>query len=606
MKSTIIKLITSLFLVLTLISCVSSSEYSVKKENKPSTFLSENDRKRLALENVIDGNILMAKADYSLALKKFEEAFLYDTSAGICFLLAKAYFYNNKLNLALQSANKAIELDSTIVDYFILLSDIYNYGKQKKSAIEVLETAVAKFPDNYQLQYKLAVFLEEDRPLRAIELYEKLLKMIGSDWGLLARISDLYRRLGNINDEILTLERLLKIDPGNKSIIKNLIDLYLIQKRNSEAIVMIDQLLELNPDDISSRQRKIELYLNEKNWDKVYDEIELIMDSKDLDFQFKIDIGYFFFEKSFRDSSALPISKMIFNKLDNDSSYWQVKLVLGAIAINQREDDKAIEYFKYVTENANWSLDSWVKLGALHFDNKKYFEAEKIMLEAVEFFPNDYYVNFILGLSLAQLGKNDSAAIYLKKSVNLNPRDVNTISAYAYTLSQLKELDSAIIYLERALMLSPDEVNVLGTLAMIYNEKHIYEKSDSLYERALAISPEDAIINNNYAYSLSTRGLQLERALKMVNLALEKDSLSSAFLDTKGWILYKLGKYNEAKYFVEKAIEVGSESAVITDHLGDIEFKLGNKQKAIELWRKALEIDPSKTEIEQKIIKGEI
>lgn len=606
MNSTIIKFIISITLALILSGCASSSENIVKKEDSFGNYLSEKERKRLALENVIDGNILLAKGDYSLALKKFETAILYDTSAGIYFSLAKANLYNNKLNLALQFANKAIELDSTVADYFILLSDIYNLGNQKKSAVEVLETAVEKFPNNYQLQYKLAVFLEQDRPLSAIELYEKLLKMIGSDWSILARMSDLHRRLGNISDEIITLERLLKIDPGNKSIIKNLIDLYLIQNRNSEAIVMIDELLELNPDDISSRQRKIELYLTEKNWEKVYNEIELIIDSKELDFQSKMDIGYFFFEKSFRDSSALPISKMIFNKLDKDSSYWQIKLVLGAIAINQRENNKAIEYFKYVTENANWSVDSWVRLGALHFDNKKYYEAEKIMLEAIELFPNEYYINFILGLSLAQLGKNDSAAKYLKKSVDLNPRDVNTISAYAYTLSQLKEQDSAIIYLERALSLSPDEVNVLGTLAMIYNEKRFYDKSDSLYERALSISPDDAIINNNYAYSLSTRGIQLERALDMVNIALDKDSLSSAFLDTKGWILYKLGRYSEAKYFVEKAIEVGSESAVITDHLGDIEFKLGNKTRAVELWKKALEIDPTKTDIEQKIIKGEI
>ena len=606
MNSTIIKFITSFIIIIILVSCASSSENTAKKEIIANKLLSERERKRLAQENLIDGNILMAKAEYNQALKKFETALLYDTSAGIYFSLAKAYLYNNKLNSALQYANKAIELDSTIADFYILLSDIYNFGKQKKSAVEVLETASLKFPDYHQLIYKLAILLEEDRPLSAIELYEKLLKMIGSDWGILARISDLHRRLGNIKEEIIALERLYKIDPSNKSIIKSLIDLYLIEKRNSQAITMIDELLELNPEDISSRQRKIEFYLNEKNWDKVNQEIELVINSGILDFQSKMDLGYFFFEKSFTDSSALPISKMIFTKLDADTSYWQIKLVLGAIAINEREYEKAIEYFKYVTENANWNVDSWVRLGALHFDNKKYYEAEKIMLEAAELFPNEYYVNFILGLSLAQLGKNDSAAIYLKKSVNLNPKDVNTISAYAYTLNLLKEQDSAIIYLERALILSPDDVNVLGTLAMIYNEKGIYEKSDSLYEKALSISPDDAIINNNFAYSLSTRGLQLERALKMVNISLEKDSLSSAFLDTKGWILYKLERYEEAKYYVEKAIEVGSPSAVITDHLGDIEFKLGNKERALELWRKAFEIDPTKTEIQQKINKGEI
>jgi len=92
----------------------------------------------------------------------------------------------------------------------------------------------------------------------------------------------------------------------------------------------------------------------------------------------------------------------------------------------------------------------------------------------------------------------------------------------------------------------------------------------------------------------------------MVNLALEKDSLNTAYLDTKGWILYQLGRYDEAKYFISKAIELGTKSAVIVDHLGDVEYKLGNKEKAIELWKEALQLDPTKKDIEEKINKGEI
>ncbi|MCS7053164.1 MAG: hypothetical protein NZM09_05465 [Ignavibacterium sp.] len=606
MNSIYIKILFLIFIALNIWRCSSSVEKISKQNFKPFDFYSDEEKREKALENVIDGSIFMSKGDYSSAVKKFEAALLYDTSSGIYFNLAKAYLFNNKLNLALQYANKAIQEDSLIIEYYILLSDIYNFGKQKQSAIEVLERALEKFPNENTLLYKLAIYYQENRPLKAVELYEKLLKIIGSEWSLLARISDIHRRLGNLNEEIFALERLLKIDPSNKTLIKSLIDLYLLQKRNSEALSLIEELLELNPDDISARQRKIDLYLSEKNWIKVNEEVKFIIDSKELNFQNKVDVGYFFFEKSFRDSSALPIAKMIFEKLDKDSSDWQVKLILGAIAINQHDDDKAIEYFKYVTENANWDVDSWIRLGALHFDNKRYSEASKIMLEAFQLFPNEYFINFILGLSLAQLDKNDSAAIFLKKAVLLNPQDANTISAYAYTLNQIKQQDSAIYYLNKALLLNPDDVNVIGTLALIYNDKKMYDKSDSLYERALMISPDDAIINNNYAYSLSTRGLQLERALKMVDIALEKDSLSSAFLDTKGWILFKLGKFEQAKFYVEKAIKFGTKSAVIIDHLGDIEFKLGNKERAIELWKEAFEIDPSKIEIKEKIIKGEI
>jgi len=69
------------------------------------------------------------------------------------------------------------------------------------------------------------------------------------------------------------------------------------------------------------------------------------------------------------------------------------------------------------------------------------------------------------------------------------------------------------------------------------------DDSDSLYEEALRINPEFSLALNNYAYSLSERGLQLERALGMARKALEVAPDNPSYLDTIGWIYFRLGRY---------------------------------------------------------------
>lgn len=605
--SFIVKYLITSLIVFSLLSCSTSTVVKSSEEGvKTSVLLSPEQLKKIALENFIDGNIYLQQGNYAAALKKFESALQYDTTAGLLYTYSRTALYNNKLNIALESAQKAVELDSTQSDYFDLLSDIYNLGRQKDSAIIVLEKAVELFPTNQNFYYKLARLYQDDRPLKAIEMYEKILNLIGPEWNVLFRLVELNNKLNNFDGVVNSIKRLLEIDPSNVQLKKSLIENLIKANKNSEALILADELLELYPDDLEIIQKKAQMLLFENKWEEAYKTLSTVLDDKKINLDAKLEIAYLFFEKSISDSSIKPLAKKIFTKLDNDSSYWAIKIVLGAIALEEENDSLAIENFKYVTENANWNVDAWIRLGALYFDNKKYEEAEKILMQAIESFPDNYAINFILGLSLAQQSKNEKAEKYLDKAASLNPNDVNTLAAYAYTLNQLKKDEKAIEYLKKALKIDPTDVNVIGTLALIYNAQKIFEKSDSLYEKALEIKPDDPLINNNYAYSLSTRGIQLDRALQMVNLALEKDSLNTAYLDTKGWILYQLGSYDQAKYFISRAIGLGTKSAVIIDHLGDIEFRLGNKEKAIQLWKEALQLDPTKKEIEEKINKGEL
>jgi len=82
--------------------------------------------------------------------------------------------------------------------------------------------------------------------------------------------------------------------------------------------------------------------------------------------------------------------------------------------------------------------------------------------------------------------------------------------------------------------------------------------------------------------------------------------LNSSYLDTIGWVYFKLGEYEKAKEYIEQAIKVGGESSVMLEHLGDITYMLGNKDKAKSIWEKSLSLDSTNNRVKIKIEKGEI
>ncbi len=173
-------------------------------------------------------------------------------------------------------------------------------------------------------------------------------------------------------------------------------------------------------------------------------------------------------------------------------------------------------------------------------------------------------------------------------------------------MSQLKRNDEAIIYISKALTLSPNDINLLGTLGLIYDTQKKWDQCDSVYKKALLIDSSNALINNNYAYSLSERGINLDLALKMSKMAIKAEPVNSAYLDTMGWIYFKMERLSEAEKYIQKALAISGDKPDELEHLGDVEFKLGNKEKAIETWQKAFNMDKSNLELKSKIDKGEL
>jgi Tfp pilus assembly protein PilF len=128
------------------------------------------------------------------------------------------------------------------------------------------------------------------------------------------------------------------------------------------------------------------------------------------------------------------------------------------------------------------------------------------------------------------------------------------------------------------------------------------KNSDGAYEKSLGYNADNGFTLNNYAYYLSVRGEQLEKAAQMAKHANEIQPNVGSFEDTYAWILFKQKKYTEAKIWIEKALTHNKDkSAVQTEHYGDIMFYVGDTDAAVQNWKKAKEYGGHSPALERKI-----
>lgn len=179
---------------------------------------------------------------------------------------------------------------------------------------------------------------------------------------------------------------------------------------------------------------------------------------------------------------------------------------------------------------------------------------------------------------------------------------------YYYTLKgqnnyMLKRYEKTIANYNRVLALDSSYNNYI-TLTMLGEVYDIMGKLDSAlyyYGIQYKLDSNNSYLLNNYAYTLSKAGKDLERALEMSAKTLDAFPDNSAFLDTYGWIKYQLGDYETALEYIEKAVNKGNVSAELYEHLGDTYMKLGKIEQAKENYKKSLEIDSDRFKLEDKL-----
>jgi len=229
----------------------------------------------------------------------------------------------------------------------------------------------------------------------------------------------------------------------------------------------------------------------------------------------------------------------------------------------------------------------------------KFKEALEAASKAVERFPEERAFKFYKAQAASKLGDVATADATMKTLLKNGPEDAEIYmfwSSVQLDANLVKEAEDTV---RKAIALDPNDLAPLVTLASVQDRQKKYKDSEATLRRALEIDPDNATVLNNLGYFLADRNERLAEAEALIRRAVNIEPTNGSFLDSLGWLLYRQGKYDEARKYLEQAVIYQQRSATIHDHLGDLYKKLGQTDKARAKWEDALRLATEPDEVKR-------
>ncbi len=497
-------------------------------------------------------------------------------------------------------ANASISF--ALADTYSMLNDLPNaalYGKQ----------AVNLEPENKWYRFKLAeIYRSAGQNQATLNELNKLLEYHPNDFDALFMLANTYQNYGEYFKSNQILNRALNLTGPNKAI-------FFLKFKNFEALairdsmrVQLEALRDLNPDDLNTLNLLGEFYsiTGEKGEARTVLSDALTRNSRDP--QSLINLAGLYIDVQKWDSAGTLMGNFVTDKLIQPEQKIQVAQYL--VARHAKEPNsvqlriEAARLLDLLCEAEPEYGLAFVLAGQFYAQNNQFDEALNKLERGNQLLPNDEMAwRLRLQLLLGE-EKHDEAIEVGKKANKVVPEDafIQFFVGSAYLLKD--DNATAVEWLEnasRAPARRPFKSIIYTTLADAQGNLKNYEESDSKYELALRYDPENDVAMNNYAYNLSVRGENLEKAKELALKAIETAPENAAYLDTIGWVYFKLGDYERARRYVKASIDTGSASAEVSEHLGDVYEKLDNLHEANKWWKQALEMDSTRVHLKDKI-----
>jgi Flp pilus assembly protein TadD len=237
--------------------------------------------------------------------------------------------------------------------------------------------------------------------------------------------------------------------------------------------------------------------------------------------------------------------------------------------------------------------------------------AEQEADAAAKKYPTDRTLRLVRASLLAELGKGDQAISDMKKLLDgKNDRETYLSLAQLYDKTKnYEDMAKAIDAAEKLATTKEDRESTHFMRGAMLEKLKKYDAAEGEFRKVLELNPDSASAMNYLGYMLADRNVRLAEAHSLITKALEYDPHNGAYLDSLGWVLYRMDKLPEAEELLLRALERAKRDPAIHDHLGDVYSRQGRLKEAIGQWQSALqawqtaarsEVDPAEVAKVQK------
>ncbi|MGV8941590.1 MAG: tetratricopeptide repeat protein [Lysobacter sp.] len=154
----------------------------------------------------------------------------------------------------------------------------------------------------------------------------------------------------------------------------------------------------------------------------------------------------------------------------------------------------------------------------------------------------------------------------------------------------------------RGLAAFPDDLEILYARALSWERGDDIARAEADLRRILVIEPESIAALNALGYTLADRTDRYQEALELINRARAAQPDNAAIIDSYGWVLYRLGRNEEALGELRQAFAL-QRDAEIAAHLGEVLWVLGKRDEARKYFEEARQIDPDNRSLQRALEK---
>ena len=480
------------------------------------------------------------------------------------FMYGQLFMSQGNYSMAILEFQDALELDPEATTIIVSMAECYwKLGKAKKSE-ELLFNALNLDPEDYEAREMLAnQYIYQNKHNKAIEQYRVLAENADEgDTKYLIALAKLVLSQNDINESISLFIKAYEKDKSRIDILEEAANLSLRSRQLEKARNLYKQLIDIDMNNAYYLSTYIDLIVMSGDYENGITALESLIDIEGETTERLSQLGILYYK-----IDNIVKAKPLFNKL-----------------VNMNHFDATIMHF----------------LSNIYIEESILDSARIIANQIIYHHPSD--PRGYLDAALAELNKeNPIGAIKVLEPVN---KKFNSEFSIQYLLGssyqQLKEYDKATVVLRQSLKIYPESRGARHTLAIASDALSYWTESDSLYEGLIKSDENDVQALNNYSYSLVERNIQLNKALNMAKKAIDLEPKNAAYLDTIGWIYYKMDNIEKALSFIRKSIELDNDNAVVLEHLGDVLIANNQVEEAILFYLRALDIDKDNEILQQK------
>jgi len=453
----------------------------------------------------------------------------------------------------------------------------------KKTRVDSYDPVAVEHFLNGELYY-----LNNQYPQAILE-YQDAIRHDSSSTIIYLQLGKSYMNMGKIEPALEALQTAKRLSPEKLEVRQLLAHLYLVSNQTKKSLGEYQYLHSKNPDNLDFSYKYAGLLLKETNRiDTVRKILNNIIDQDPDQVPALEELAKIHLERGNVDSASALFDRLVKLEPENEK-YLRIR---ARIALGNKNLETATYIYEKLVEINPGEKQYQRTLSSLLVSGKNFQQNKKSLQQLIEQFPDEtiHYLN------LASLYSNydqDSSALNILDSAALKFTENADIPYLKGSIYYSRgNISKSIEHLKKSIKINRNHTEAAHMLANSWDQKKQYHKSDSLYQALIKNDPKDAIALNNLAYSWATRGYKLDSALKYVDKALELRPNNPSYLDTKGWIYFKMDKPRKAASWIKKALDqIENGNAEIYQHLGDIYKKMGKEKEAQNYYQEAKELE---------------